>query len=120
MRDLLDSLWIVTSAVLVWIGGEAGKVVVAGAAGGLLRWLMQERRRVRDGIVSVTGGVIASVYLGPVVAAILAAAVGPVADATAAGFIAGLAGMSLAKIIVAIVESQANRLLHKGADDETP
>ncbi len=33
MDDLPHRAWIVVSAVLVWLGGEAGKAVIAGAAG---------------------------------------------------------------------------------------
>jgi hypothetical protein len=112
---LWEKVWLALSAVVVWLGGEVGRAAIAGAAGGLLRYLMQERLRFRDGIVSVTGGVIASIYLGPVVGAILTVAVGPIADAAASGFIAGLAGMSLAKVIVAIVETQAKKLA-KGSE----
>ena len=112
---LSEKIWLAASAIVLWLAGETGRAIVAGAAGGLLRWLAQERRRVRDGVVSVTGGMIASVYLGPVVAAVLTAAGSPISDPAATGFIAGLAGMSLAKVIVAIVEAQAARMV-KGRD----
>ena len=101
-------------AVVLRLGGKTGKAVLAGAAGGLLRWLMQERRRPRDGIVSVTGGVIASIYLGPVVGAIMTQSMGPIGSTQASGFVAGLAGMSLAKMIVAIVETAAGRMREGG------
>lgn len=110
MNEIGEKVWLSIAAIGVWLAGESGRAVVAGAAGGVLRWLMQDQRRVRDGIVSVVGGVVASVYLGSVVAAILSSAVGPVAGAAPSGFIAGLAGMSLAKIIVAIVETQAHKM----------
>lgn len=111
---LWDKLWLAVLAVVLWLGRETGKAVLAGAAGGLLRWLMQERRRLRDGIVSVTGGVIASIYLGPVVGAIMTQSMGPIGSTQASGFVAGLAGMSLAKMIVAIVETAAGRMREGG------
>ena len=112
---LWDRLVIYGSSVIAWASGEAGRAIVAGAAGGLHRWLMSETRRLLDGVVAVVSGAIAAQFFGPVVIALLNVAglrlqSGPDLDMTA-GFIAGLLGMSLSKLIVAIVEAQARRLL---------
>jgi hypothetical protein len=93
--------------------GETGRAMVAGAAGGLLRWLGQERRRLRDGVLAVASGSIAALYLAPVVIAVLAAmgldiGTGPATERSA-GFLAGLAGMSVAKVLIAAVETWAGR-----------
>lgn len=109
-----ERAYVVAVGATTWLAGEAGRAMVAGAAGGLFRWLMQERRRLRDGLVAVGAGVIAANYLAPVVLAILSLAGLDLAkvdgiDATG-GFLAGLAGMSLAKLSLAIMEAQANRL----------
>lgn len=115
--------WIVLSvnAAATWIAGETGRAVAAGAAGGLYRWLMQERRRMRDGVLAVTSGSLAALYLAPVVLAVLRAmgvdlGVSEAAD-RAAGFLTGLAGMSMAKVIIAAVEAWALRQAKERNDE---
>ncbi|SEP27621.1 hypothetical protein SAMN04490248_1691 [Salinihabitans flavidus] len=116
MKDptLWDRALVAASGIVTWLTGEAGRALIAGAAGGLYRWLMQERRRLRDGVVAVLSGAVAAQYLGPVVLALLRMAglkltEGPELYLTS-GFLAGLAGMSLAKLMVALMEAQAARL----------
>ncbi|AXQ93214.1 hypothetical protein LV780_04945 [Cereibacter azotoformans] len=46
------------SMIAAWIGGEAGRVAVAGGAGGLMRWLAAEQRRIRDGVLAERAGVV--------------------------------------------------------------
>lgn len=110
----LDRLLIAVGVTLTWLGGEAGKAFIAGAAGGLYRWLMAERRRLRDGVVAVVSGAISASYLGPVVLAILRLSGLKIADGPdlylTSGFLAGLAGMSIAKLVVALIEAQARKI----------
>ncbi|WP_208348681.1 hypothetical protein [Pseudaestuariivita rosea] len=101
-------------AVLTWLTGETGRAVSAGAFGGLYRWFMAERRKLRDGVISVISGAIAASYLGPIVLALLASAglkldTGPDLYMTS-GFLAGLVGMSVARMVVSLVEAQAKRI----------
>ncbi|MCT4557360.1 MAG: hypothetical protein N4A61_04795 [Pelagimonas sp.] len=100
---------------LVWLTGEAGRLYLAGAVGGAYRALMSERRRWRDGIISVVAGVFSAPYLAPVVLAVLEKAGLQVVDSpnvgVSAGFLAGLTGMSLAKLVVAMIEGQAAKLV---------
>ena len=115
MTDLMDQIRAATAAGATWLAGEAGRAAIAGAAGGLYRWLMQERRRIRDGLVAVVSGAISAQYLGPVVLAVLRLAGlrlgGEGGDLSlTAGFLAGLAGMSIAKLVVATVEAQAQKM----------
>lgn len=117
---LWDRLVIYGSSFIAWATGEAGRAVVAGAAGGLHRWFMSETRRLVDGLVAVVSGAMSAQFFGPLVLALLNFAglrmpSGTETDMTA-GFIAGLLGMSLAKLIVAVVEAQARRLLGNPGD----
>lgn len=68
---MLHDFWVTFLAVLgnviAWVTGETGRVLVAAGMGGLARWLASERRRLVDGIVSVSGGMIVGVYLWPIV-----------------------------------------------------
>lgn len=111
---IFDKLLIGVSGTVTWLATEAGRAVIAGAAGGLYRWMMSERRRLRDGVVAVMSGALSASYLGPVVLALLRKAGLTLTDGPdlylTAGFLSGLAGMSLAKLAVAIMEAQARRL----------
>lgn len=106
--SFLDKLVIGGVHVLTWLGGEVGRVVVAGASGGLVRWFMQEQRRLRDGAIAVVVGIPTAIYLGPIVPGILQAAGIIVKDEPSIqptfGFLAGLLGMSLAKGVLALIE----------------
>jgi hypothetical protein len=95
-----------------WLGGETGRVLVASGMGGMIRWLSTEQRRMRDGIISVTGGAIVGTYLWPVVLWVLRLDENPNNIAMAA-FVAGTLGMSLTKIITAMVEAK----IKKGGDN---
>lgn len=101
-------------AVCVWLFGEAGRVYLAGAVGGAYRAMMAEKRRWRDGVLSVAAGVTSATYLAPVVMALLDHAGLDIGSRpgmeTSAGFLAGLTGMSLAKLAIAIIEGRAAKL----------
>ena len=106
-----DFMGQVTAAVTTWLVGETGRAVVAGGFGGAMRWLSQERRRVREGVIAVISGALAAVYLAPVMMAMMRVLHLDLGDGprawSAAAFLTGLAGMSLAKIVVAMVETWA-------------
>lgn len=96
-----------------WISGEAGKVAVAGGAGGVIRWLASEKRRIRDGIVAAFAGMLLGRYLWPVtlhLLELLPGELGKGPDAIAvAGCIAGMGGISVAKITIAGLEARARK-----------
>lgn len=99
-------LWI--GLVGAWLAGEGLKAPLAGAAGGLVRWLMSEKRRVREGIVSVlTGGLMAE-FATPLTLAMLEKWVGEMhGDASyGAAFFTGVVGMSMGKLVLAYIEGQ--------------
>ncbi len=112
--SVFDRLLFAVGVAITWLSGEAGKALIAGAAGGFYRWLMAERRRLRDGVVAVVSGAISASYLGPVALAILRLSGLKIDDGPdiylTSGFLAGLAGMSIAKLVVALIEAQARKL----------
>lgn len=109
---LLQQVLFFAAMIGAWIAGEAGRAVLAGAAGGLVRWLMSERQRIRDGIVSVVAGALMARYASPVMLAIMERWLGEMSGdvAGAAGFASGLAGMSLAKLMLGFVDAHARKL----------
>ncbi|MDG3040428.1 hypothetical protein [Roseicyclus marinus] len=117
---MYDWLGQVVAAVTTWFAGETARAMIAGAAGGLLRWLGQEGRRLWDGALAVISGSLAALYMAPLVTSILAAVgldlgTGEAAD-RAAGFVAGLAGMSIAKVVIAGIEAWAAKQTTGGND----
>ena len=97
-----------------WMAGETGRVFVASGAGGLVRWLSQEKRKLRDGIIAVIGGSIAGHFLWPFVLALMAMVTGGIPESpnsiAMAAFVAGTSGMSLVKIVTAFIEKRAQSL----------
>lgn len=113
-----DQIALYTSLVAAWITGEAGRAALAGAAGGLVRWLMTERKRIRDGVVSIIAGTLMARYATPLMLAILEGHFGPIKGDVqgTAGFAAGIVGMSLAKLIMGIIEAQGRKFGGGGQD----
>ncbi|UFM64256.1 hypothetical protein LOS78_01915 [Paracoccus sp. MA] len=112
---------IIVNAALVgaWITGEAGRAALAGAAGGLVRWLMSERRRIRDGIVSIIVGTLMARYATPITMAVLESWFGEMKGdvQNTAGFATGIIGMSLAKLIMGMFEAHVRRINGGGQPD---
>lgn len=85
-----------------------------------MRWVILSGWRLRDGLVQVLIGALCARYLSPVALALIEKAVGQLRDGTdvqsTAAFIAGLGGMSLAKIILAALDSRSVKLKGGGGD----
>lgn len=104
---------------VAWVAGEGGRVVVAGGAGGLARWLNTEKRRVRDGVIAAAGGSLAATYLWPLVLAVIGVPFRGLEqnqnNIAMAAFVAGALGMSGVKIATAMVEAKLDK--KDGTDD---
>lgn len=107
-----DQVLMAATLIGAWITGEAGRAALAGAAGGLVRWLMSERRRIRDGMVSIIAGMLMARYATPLMMAMLESYFGTLRGDVqgTAGFAAGIVGMSLAKLIMGMIEAHARRI----------
>ena len=99
------------ASAVAWVGGESGRVIVASGLGGFARWWHSKDKRIRDGIIAVTGGSLAGTYLWPFVLAIMGAPFGGLEQTpdniAGAAFIAGAGGMALLKIILKMFEARA-------------
>lgn len=109
----VDALVLYGATVAAWIGGESGRVLVAGGAGGFIRWLGSERRLIRDGAIATVGGGISAAYLWPLVLYLTGLDHAPYNIAMAA-FLAGAVGMSGVKIMTAVVETKMRRISGDG------
>jgi hypothetical protein len=97
------------SDLINWLWTEPGKAALAGALGGIVRWVTL-REHWRDGVLSLLVGSICAVYLGPLVAPILE----PVIDKLAPGgdsagfssFVVGIGGMSISGLIIDIFRAR--------------
>jgi hypothetical protein len=112
--DFIQQLLLAGSMVLAWLAGETGRIMVAGGAGGALRWLSSERRNMRDGVIAIIGGSIIAYYFWPLVLNLLTKYIGidPTTSGAEAmsGCLAGIFGVSGIRIGVAIVEAYAGRI----------
>lgn len=122
--EIWDVIVVWLTLVLAWLTGETGRVFVASGAGGLVRWLGQEKRKLRDGVIAVIGGSVAGHFLWPFVLAVIGVATGPLAETpnniAMAAFVAGTSGMSLVKIVTAFIEKRAQTLGSGGGNDNAP
>lgn len=118
---ITESILLWASLIFAWVAGEGGKVYVAAGLGGAIRWLAVEKRRIRDGIIAVIGGLIVGKYMWPAVLHIptwlpfgsqQAFAETPNNIAMAA-FFAGTLGMSVVKIGTAVAEAYGKALVAK-------
>lgn len=110
-----DSLMFWGTIIAAWLLGEGGRVVIAGAAGGLMRWIMEEKRRLRDGIVAVITGAIFAKYGTPIGLALLDNWFGPLNSANdqirdSAAFAMGIGGMTFGKLIMAMFEKYLGKI----------
>lgn len=105
---------------LTWAAGSTGQAMIAGSAGGFVRWVFEKKageqktgaRLLLDGLVAVIMGAIFARYFGPVAEAVIANFIGELGEGAAgtAAFAAGLSGMSITKIVIAAVDAQHRRV----------
>ena len=95
------------SDFLHWVASDDGKAALAGAAGGVVRWLTL-RENWREGGMSLLVGAICAIYLGPLVEPLLSPVVGKIApgdDAAGfASFVVGLGGISISGFILDVIK----------------
>ena len=114
MDDLLDSAKAMIAAVVIWLSGEGGRIIVAGGAGAMVRWLQGEKRRIRDGALAAAGGAVSAYYLWPIPLLLLSSFSGQLERTpehmVMAGFLTGALGMSFVKIVTAMLEARAKKI----------
>ncbi|GGE24381.1 hypothetical protein SAMN05421774_10852 [Gemmobacter megaterium] len=122
LLPVLNDFLVLGAGAIAWLSGEAGRIVVASGAGGLVRWLASERKRIREGILSVFTGILVGSYLWPLVLAAIGLLPGVSPESgdsqAMAGFIAGMMGISGAKIVIAVIEARGRQHTSGGGDGQ--
>lgn len=94
---------------LHWLTSDVGKAVIAGALGGLVRWVTLKENK-RDGLASLIVGAICALYIGPLAEPLLTPLIGSISPGNdAAGFssfVVGLGGISLAGFLLDFIRSR--------------
>ena len=92
------------SDFISWLAGDKGQLAIAGALGGLVRWLTL-REHWKDGFVSLIVGAICAVFLAPLALPAIEPILGKIiADASArgtlSGFVIGIGGIVVAGFVI--------------------
>jgi len=102
-----------------WLLSDPGKAVLAGAAGGIVRWLTL-REKLSDGVISIVVGALCALYLGPIVEPMLTPLIGKIAPhGDAAGFSSffiGVGGISAAGFVLDVWRGRRRALADDGDD----
>lgn len=102
-----------------WFGSEPGKAAVAGALGGIVRWLTL-RPSWKEGAATLLVGMICAVYLGPLALPLVDGSVGRVIPggdmAGLSSFLVGIGGISLSGLLMDIFDRRRSDL--KGGGDD--
>ena len=95
-----------------WIMTDQAKTALAGAAGGIVRWVTL-RERWQDGVASLLVGSICALYVGPFVNPLISPIIGDLApngDSNGlASFIVGLGGISIAGLLIDLIRTRTTK-----------
>jgi hypothetical protein len=97
------------SGFWAWLASEPGKAALAGAAGGLVRWITL-RDSWWEGLAGIAAGSVCAVFLGPMVLPVLEPVLGGISDSGEhitgfTSFVVGLGGIGLASALIDILQS---------------
>ena len=104
-----------------WLFSPLGKLAIAGALGGVVRWLTLKQPPL-DGLVSVVVGCICAVYVGPAIIPIMRpvidfAGVDPEAAQGLGGFLVGIGGILVSGFILDLWQLRRKLLKNGGSVD---
>lgn len=110
--------------MIVAILGDRGAVALAGAAGGLVRWLTLRSHPV-DGIIAVAVGFICAAYLGPAATPLVDSIFSPPgvppgvspSSAEVSGFVIGIGGVTVSGFVLDFW--RARRSMKKRDEEDT-
>lgn len=103
-----------------WLVGEKGQLAVAGALGGVVRWLSL-REDWKDGLISIAVGAICAVYVSPLAIPLFDSVLGKiVVDAASrhsfSGFVIGVGGIAVSGLVLDVWKARRRQV----TDDKLP
>jgi hypothetical protein len=107
----------ITDALRVVLG-EHGAIAVAGAAGGIVRWLTL-RESWRDGMISVIIGAVCAVYLEPIALPALEPVLGrvianPSKLSNLSAFLVGIGGIAVSGFVIDLWTHRRRQMTEDG------
>lgn len=109
--------------VLTWLQSDHAGAALAGALGGLVRWVTL-RESVREGLGSLLVGSVCALYLGPLVEPVLTPVLGKLAPGAGASgfasFVVGLGGIGFSGLILDILRNMRRRYVPAAETPEAP
>lgn len=101
-----DSFW-------TWLVSEPGRAAVAGAAGGIVRWLTLHPSW-KEGMATLVVGAICAIYAGPLALPIVEWSLGKVLPPSnmegLSAFLVGIGGLSLSGFLLDLFELRRKKL----------
>jgi hypothetical protein len=90
--------------MISFIFGEKGQLLLAGAMGGIVRW-MTLRDHWSDGLIAVLVGALCAVFVGPVALPLLQPVIGnlnvpPESIGSLSGFLIGIGGLTVSGLLI--------------------
>lgn len=119
VRDTLARRARTTMDFWHWLFGEKGQLAIAGALGGVVRWLSL-REDWRSGVISLVVGAICAAYVAPLAIPVFDSVLGKIVPDEAsrvgfAGFVIGVGGIAVAGLIMDVWKAR-RRQISGGAD----
>ena len=98
----------------VYVFGDRGQTIIAGALGGMVKWLSL-RDHWSDGIIAIIVGAICAVYLSPLALPIMDPVLKVVIDnyqqrATLSGFVIGIGGIGVVGLIMDVLKLRRQQI----------
>lgn len=102
--------------------GEKGQIALAGAAGGLVRWL-RLKSHWTDGVIAIIVGSITAIYLHPLAEPLVDGLLGSVvvdasSRAALSGFVIGLGGVGVAGFVIDAIAARMQRKRDEEEDSD--
>jgi hypothetical protein len=88
-----------------WFQSPVGLTVIAGLAGGVLRWITLKERP-RDGIATALAGALTAAFIGPLVAQFFGIGPENLPLLVGVSFITGIGGISIGAIIISLFKDR--------------
>ncbi len=92
-----------------WMFTDESKAALAGAAGGIVRWVTL-REHWKDGLTSLLVGALCAIYLGPLANPLLEPWMGPIVPGRDtngfSSFVVGLGGISISGMLIDLIRAR--------------